>query len=53
MERVRVIERVLLKALNEVEEAYLRAPPHWSGRLNAYKALQLLRAALDMLEGEG
>ncbi|ABU82033.1 hypothetical protein Igni_0851 [Ignicoccus hospitalis KIN4/I] len=44
-----MIEKVLLKAMEEVEGAYLRSPPHWSGRLNAFRALQLLRSALDLL----
>jgi len=51
MEGIRVIA---LKAFKEVEEAYLRAPPHWTGRGNLYRALQLLRAIIEWDEdGEG
>ena len=42
---------ILRKALKEIEDAYLRAPPTWSGRTNVLRALELLRAALDEVEG--
>ena len=49
MERIRMI---LTKALKEVEDAYLRSPPYWTGRSNLLRTLNLLRAALDELEGK-
>ncbi|UXD22824.1 hypothetical protein IPA_08575 [Ignicoccus pacificus DSM 13166] len=51
MEGVRVIA---LKALKEIEDAYLRAPPYWTGRTNLYRALQLLQSLVEWEEhGEG
>ncbi len=49
MEGIRVIAR---KALREVEEAYLRSPPHWAGRANLYRAIRLLQAIVEKVDGD-
>lgn len=50
MEGVRVIAK---KALKEVEEAYMRSPPHWSGRINLYRAIRLLQALIEWDDNNG